>query len=70
MNDKQLSLDSTIQNSDKKRYIEIARDNQIERLFLIKKIRKQATIADRATTCWRTYCNRVDSKELLIVKDS
>jgi len=50
--------------------MEITRNDQIERLFLIEEIRKQATIAGRATTCWRAYCEGVDSKESLIVKDS
>ncbi len=70
MNDKQLGRDPTIQQLDGKRFIEITRDDQIERLFLIEEIRKQAAVAGRATTCWRAYCNGVDSKERLVVKDS
>ena len=51
MNDKQLDLDSTIQQFDDQRYVKITRDDKIERLILIKKIRKHAMIADRVTAC-------------------
>lgn len=70
MDDEQLGLDPTIQQSDGQRYVEITRDDQIERLILTKEIRKQAVIAGRATTCWRAYCNKDQSKEPLVVKDS
>ena len=70
MNDKQLGFDPTIQQSDGKRYMEITRDDQIERLFLTEEIRKQAAVAGRATTCWRAYSDGVNSKEPLVVKDS
>jgi len=70
MNDKDLGHDSTIQQLDGKRYMKITRDAQIERLFLIEEIRKQAAVAGRVTTCWRAYCDEVDSKEPLVVKDS
>lgn len=70
MDDKQLGLDPTIQQSDGQRYVEITRDNQIERLILTKEIKKQAVIVGRATTCWRAYCDKDQSKEPLLVKDS
>ena len=70
MDDKQLGLDPTIQHSDGQRFVEITRDNQIERLILTKEIRKQAVIAGRATTCWRAYFDKDPSKESLVVKDS
>ena len=70
MNDKQLGRDPTIQQSNGKRYIEVTRDDQIERLFLTEEIRKQVAVAGRATTCWRAYCDGDDSKEPLVVKDS
>ncbi len=70
MNDKQLGLDPTIQQSDSQRYVEITRDDQIERLFLTEEIRKQAVVAGRATACWRAYCDGDKSKEPLVVKDS
>ncbi len=70
MNDKQLGRDPTIQQSIGKCYIEVTRDDQIERLFLTEEIRKQVAVAGRATTCWRAYCEGDDSKEPLVVKDS
>ena len=70
MNNKQLGRDPTIRQSDEKRYLEITRSHQIERLFLTEEIKKQAMIVGRATTCWRAYCDGVDSKEVLVVKDS
>lgn len=50
--------------------MKISRDDRIERLFLTKNNRKQAVVARRATTCWRAYYDGVDSKKLLVVKDS
>ena len=70
MNDKQLGRDPTIQQSNGKRYIEVTRTVQIERLFLAEEVRKQVAIAGQATTCWRAYCDGDDSKEPLVVKDS
>ncbi|KAL8906150.1 MAG: hypothetical protein Q9207_002183 [Kuettlingeria erythrocarpa] len=70
MNDKQLGLDPTIQHSDGQRYVEITRDDQIERLVLTEEIRKHAVIAGRATACWRAYCDKNQSKEPLVVKMS
>ena len=70
MNDKQLGLDPTIQQLDGQHFVEITRDDQIERLILTKEIRKQAVVAGRATTCWRAYCDKDQSKEPLVVKDS
>ena len=70
INDKQLGRDPTIQQSNGKRYIEVTRADQIERLFLTEEIRKQVAVAGRATTCWRAYCDGDDSKEPLVVKDS
>ena len=70
MNDKQLGRDPTIQQPNGKRYIEVTRADQIERLFLTEGIRKQVAVAGRATTCWRAYCDGDDSKEPLVVKDS
>lgn len=70
MNDQQLGRDPTIRQSDGKRYIEVTRDDQIERLFLTEEIRKQVAVAGRATTCWRAYCDGDNSKQPLVVKDS
>ena len=70
MNEKQVGRDPTIQQSDGKRYMEITRDDQIERLFLTREFGRQAAVAGRATTCWKAYRDGVDSKEPLVVKDS
>ena len=70
MNDMQLGLDPTIRQSDGKCYVEITRNDQIERLILTQLIKKQAVIAGRATTCWKAYRDGDKSKESLIVKDS
>lgn len=70
MNDEQLGLDPTIQQLDGKRYVNVTREGQVERLILTKLIKKQAMIVDRATTCWVAYRDGDKSKEPLIVKDS
>ncbi|KAL8669127.1 MAG: hypothetical protein Q9168_006267 [Polycauliona sp. 1 TL-2023] len=70
MNNKQLGLDPTIQQFDGQRYVEITRDDKIERLILIEEIRKHAVVAGRATACWRAYCDKDQSKEPLVVKKS
>lgn len=70
MNDEQLGLDPTIQQLDDKRYVNITREGQVERLILTKLIKKQAMIVGRATTCWVAYRDGDKSKEPLIVKDS
>ena len=70
MNDKQLGLDPTIQQSDGKRYMEVTRNGEIERLILTQLIKKQAVIAGRATTCWKAYRDGDESRESLNVKDS
>ena len=70
MNDEQLGLDPTIQQPGGKRYVEITRNDQVERLVLTEEIIKQAVIVGRATTCWKAYRDGDELKEPLIVKDS
>lgn len=70
MNDEQLGFDPMIQQSDGQRYVEITRDDQIERLILTEEIRKHVVVAGRATACWRAYSDKDQSKEPLIVKTS
>ena len=70
MTDEQLGLDPTVQGPEGKRYIEITRDSQVERLILTKSIKKQAAIVARGTTCWRAYRDTDKTKKPLIVKDS
>ncbi|KAI4123443.1 MAG: hypothetical protein LQ341_007200, partial [Variospora aurantia] len=71
MNDKQLGLDPMIQQQpDGQQYVEITRDDQIERLILTEEIKRPAVIAGRATTCWGAYCAQDQWKKPLIVKTS
>ncbi len=70
MNNEQLGLDPTIQQSNGKRYMEITRNSKIERLILTEDIKKQTVIVGRATSCWKAYHDGDESKEPFIVKDS
>ncbi|KAL8897340.1 MAG: hypothetical protein Q9207_007262 [Kuettlingeria erythrocarpa] len=70
MTDKQLGRDPTIRQSDGKRYVEISRSGQPERLILTKLLKKQVLITGRATTCWKAYRDGDESKTSFIVKDS
>jgi len=70
INNTQLGLDPTIQQSNGNCYVEIFRNDQKERLVLTKLIKKQAVIVGRATSCWKAYRDGDESKEPLIVKDS
>lgn len=70
MNRKQLGFDPSILESDGKRYIEIVRNHQKERLLLIKVLKRHASVAGRATTCWKAYCEGDESKRPLVIKDS
>lgn len=70
MNDKQLGLDPTIQQLNGQRYLEITRNDKIERLILTEEIIKHAVIVGRATACWKAYCDEDQSKKPLVVKES
>ncbi|KAL9019595.1 MAG: hypothetical protein Q9185_003137 [Variospora sp. 1 TL-2023] len=70
MTDEQLGLDPTVQGPEGKRYVEITRGGQVERLILTKSVKKQAAIVARGTTCWSAYRDTDKTKKPLIVKDS
>ncbi|KAL7791912.1 hypothetical protein V8C37DRAFT_381731 [Trichoderma ceciliae] len=72
MKNEQLGYDPTIVTSGNQRYIEIQRDDRIERLVLDKVIFRQACIVGRATTCWKAYRDGEDSdvKRTFVIKDS
>lgn len=70
MDDKQLGIDPTIQQLNGQHYVEITRDDKIERLILTEEIRKHAVVVGRATACWRAHCDKDQSKRPLIVKKS
>ncbi|KAF1932633.1 uncharacterized protein M421DRAFT_399019, partial [Didymella exigua CBS 183.55] len=69
MNNEQLGFDPTILTVGDKRYIEIERDNCIERLVIDKLIKRVACVAGQATTCWRVHRDDEYNTQL-VVKDS
>jgi hypothetical protein len=70
MDKEQLGFDPTIISVKGKRYIEIERDGQRERLIIDEVIRRAPCIAGRATTCWKAHRESDDSRAPLVVKDS
>ncbi|KAI9777130.1 MAG: hypothetical protein M1839_009086 [Geoglossum umbratile] len=70
MNEEQLGFDPTISQSDGKRYMEITRNGKTERLILTELMKRHSSVAGRATTCWKAYCDGDESKMILVVKDS
>jgi Fungal protein kinase len=70
MNEEQLGFDPTILESDDKRFIEITRNDKIERLVIVELIKRHSSVAGRATTCWKAYRNGDESKTVLVIKDS
>ncbi|KAK0621573.1 hypothetical protein B0T17DRAFT_295605 [Bombardia bombarda] len=69
MNEEQLGFDPTIITSGGEQYIEIQRDNQIERLIIDKRMKRAPCIAGRATTCWKAH-RKEDPHTPLVIKDS
>jgi hypothetical protein len=70
LNEEQLGFDPTIITAGGKRYIEIERNNRIERLVLDKVIKRVSCVAGRATTCWRAHHEGDESRAPLVIKDS
>jgi len=70
MNEEQLGFDPSIKESDGRRYIEIERDSQKERLILDTLMRRAPSVVGRATTCWKAYRDGDKSKVPLVIKDS
>lgn len=70
MNDEQLGFDSTILESDGKRYIEIVRKGQSERLILDELMMRAPCVVGRATTCWKAHREGDESRTPLVIKDS
>jgi hypothetical protein len=68
MSEEELGFDTTIVE-DGKRYAHIQRNGQMERLFLEELIKRQRSVAGRATTCWRgSLGDKSDTG--LVIKDS
>jgi len=70
MNEEQLGFDPTIITVDGKRYIEIKRDAQKERLIIDKLMKRAPCVAGRATTCWKAHREKDGSRMPLVIKDS
>ncbi|KAB8069840.1 hypothetical protein BDV29DRAFT_182013 [Aspergillus leporis] len=71
MDDIQLGHDPTIRSSpDGKRFVEIVRDGQSERLILEGLMKRSACVAGRATTCWKAHREGDEMNMPLVIKDS
>ncbi|KEY64859.1 hypothetical protein S7711_03856 [Stachybotrys chartarum IBT 7711] len=68
MNEEGLGFDPTIISAEGKRYIEIKRNGQTERLIIDRLMKRAPCVAGRATTCWRAH--REGDKTPLVIKDS
>ncbi|KAJ5318315.1 hypothetical protein N7476_004735 [Penicillium atrosanguineum] len=69
MTDEQCGFDPTITTEDGKRFIEIERNGQTERLILERLMSRAPCIAGRATTCWKAH-HEAKPGIPLVVKDS
>lgn len=69
MNDEELGFDPTIVEDDG-RWLEIQRGGKLERIYLEEVIKRQRSIAGRATRCWRGRVDNDQSNEQLVIKDS
>lgn len=69
MNEEQLGFDPTIVTSGDKRYIEIQRNGNQERLIIDGVMRRARCIAGRATTCWKAH-REGDTQTPLVIKDA
>jgi hypothetical protein len=70
MTEEQLGFDPTIVEMEGKRYIDIVRKGQKERLVLRELIKRAPCVAGRATTCWKAYREGDELQTPLVVKDS
>ncbi|KAF7586260.1 hypothetical protein BBP40_009186 [Aspergillus hancockii] len=71
MNNEQLGFDSSIgSTSEGKKFIEIIRDGQSERLILDSLMKRAPCVAGRATTCWKAHREGDKAHVPLVIKDS
>lgn len=70
MTEEQLGFDPTIVEMEGKRYIDIIRNDQKERLVLRELINRAPCVAGRATTCWKAYQEGDELQKPLVIKDS
>ncbi|KAH7053440.1 hypothetical protein B0J12DRAFT_698622 [Macrophomina phaseolina] len=68
MNEEELGFDPTIMKDNRGRYMEIERNERVERIY-IESMTRQRSIAGRATTCWKGYAKGKPGDEL-VIKDS
>jgi len=68
MSEQELGYDSTIAG-ESRRYTSIQRDGRIERLCLEDLIKRQRSVAGRATRCWKAFVEDMPDW-WLVVKDS
>ncbi len=69
MNEEELGFDPTVLTEGGKRYIEIERNGQTERLVLDGLMKRAPCIAGRATTCWKAH-REEDPRTPFVIKDS
>lgn len=69
MDEVKLGFDPKIATSNGKRYIEIERRGQTERLIIDEVMRRAPCIAGRATACWKAHHEK-DPHTPLVIKDS
>jgi Fungal protein kinase len=67
MNEREVGFDPII-IEDGGRYTDIQRNDQLKRLFLKELIKRQRSVAGRATTCWKG--SGAKSEGPLAIKDS
>nr|ODN95481.1 hypothetical protein L204_04021 [Cryptococcus depauperatus CBS 7855] len=69
MSEEDLGFDPTIITCGDKRYIDIERNGQKERIIIKETIRRARCVVGRATTCWLAYAEN-DPEKPLVIKDS
>lgn len=67
MSEEDLGFDPTIVRAANNRYIEIRRNEKVERFYLEKVIKRQCSVIGRATTCWEASLN---GDKQVVIKDS
>ncbi|WVO14634.1 hypothetical protein L204_102271 [Cryptococcus depauperatus] len=69
MSEEDLGFDPTIITCGDKRYIDIERNGQEERIIIKETMRWARCVVGRATTCWEAYAEK-DPEKPLVIKDS
>ncbi|WVO16188.1 hypothetical protein L204_103859 [Cryptococcus depauperatus] len=69
MSEEDLGFDPTIITCGDKRYIDIERNGQEERIIIKRTMGRTRCVVGRATTCWEAYAEK-DPENPLVIKDS